>query len=256
MSKTAQNKHDSEVVDAEVPAKEHSELPQDEAAATVEDSVSESKGKESKTAKTSPSKASPSKASQSKASPSKASPSKASPSKGKSPKDDASTPKTNNDAQFDQEIESTGSGASLTFPMQCSALRINGHVVLNGRPCKITAMTTSKTGKHGHAKVSLTGIDIFTGRKIEDMSPSTHNMDVPNIKREEFTLLDVDDDGEFLSLMTPIGDTKDDVKVPEGELGEKILEDFRDGKELLVTVIASMDEEAAISYKEAPKSKD
>ncbi|KAJ2755341.1 translation initiation factor eIF5A [Coemansia pectinata] len=251
MSKNAQNKHDSEVVDAEVPAQEHSELPQDEVAATVEDPVSESKGKESKTAKVSPSKASPSKAS-----PSKVSPSKGKAPKGKAPKDDATTPKTNNDAQFDQEIESTGSGASLTFPMQCSALRINGHVVLNGRPCKIAAMTTSKTGKHGHAKVSLTGIDIFTGRKIEDMSPSTHNMDVPNIKREEFTLLDVDNDDEFLSLVTPTGDTKDDVKVPEGELGEKMLEDFRDGKELLVTVITSMNEEAAISYKEAPKNKD
>ena len=33
--------------------------------------------------------------------------------------------------------------------------------------------------------------------------------------------LDITDDG-FLSLMTDSGDTKDDVKVPEGEVGEKI----------------------------------
>ncbi|KAJ2803350.1 translation initiation factor eIF5A, partial [Coemansia furcata] len=167
-------------------------------------------------------------------------------SKGKGPKE----AEKNNDAQYEQEIEASGSGASLTYPMQCSALRISGHVVLNGRPCKITHMTTSKTGKHGHAKVSLTGVDIFTGRKIEDMSPSTHNMEVPNIKREEYTLLDVDDD--FLILMLE-GVTKEDVKVPEGELGEKMIEDFNTGKDLLVTVIESMDEEAAISYKEAPK---
>lgn len=29
-----------------------------------------------------------------------------------------------------------------------------------GRPCKIVEMSTSKTGKHGHAKVHLVAIDV------------------------------------------------------------------------------------------------
>ena len=41
----------------------------------------------------------------------------------------------------------------LSYPQQCSALRKNGYVMLKGRPCKIMEMSTSKTGKHGHAKV-------------------------------------------------------------------------------------------------------
>ncbi|TPX51769.1 hypothetical protein SeMB42_g01813 [Synchytrium endobioticum] len=139
----------------------------------------------------------------------------------------------------------------MTYPIQCSALRKNGFVVLKGRPCKIVDMSTSKTGKHGHAKVHLVGIDIFTNKKLEDLSPSTHNMDVPNVSRIEFQLLDIDDD--FLSMMTPDGSTKDDVKVPEGDLGEQLKTAFAEGKELLVTVISAMGEEAAISFKEAPK---
>jgi translation initiation factor 5A len=150
-----------------------------------------------------------------------------------------------------QTFETADAGASLTFPMQCSALRKNGHVVIKGRPCKIVDMSTSKTGKHGHAKVNLVAIDIFTGKKYEDLSPSTHNMDVPNINRQEYQLLNIDDG--YLNLMTQEGNTKDDVKLPEGDLGEKIQEEFDEGKDLLVTVVTAMGEEHALTYKEAPK---
>ena len=37
---------------------------------------------------------------------------------------------------------------------------------LKEKPCKIIDITTSKTGKHGHAKANITGIDIFTGKKV------------------------------------------------------------------------------------------
>jgi translation initiation factor 5A len=112
-------------------------------------------------------------------------------------------------------------------------------------------MSTSKTGKHGHAKVHLVAIDIFTGKKMEDICPSTHNMDVPNVQRNEYQLVNLDDG--FLNLMTNDGTAKDDVKVPEGELGKEIVTGFEEGKDLLITIICAMGEEQAISSKEAPK---
>ncbi|KIJ60453.1 hypothetical protein HYDPIDRAFT_160876 [Hydnomerulius pinastri MD-312] len=155
------------------------------------------------------------------------------------------------DDEHNQTFESANAGASLTFPMQCSALRKNGHVVIKSRPCKIVEMSTSKTGKHGHAKVHLVAIDIFTGKKMEDISPSTHNMDVPNVSRNEYTLVNIDDG--FLNLMTQDGASKDDVKLPEGEIGVQIQAEFDEGKDLLVTIVSAMGEEQAISFKEAPK---
>lgn len=69
--------------------------------------------------------------------------------------------------------------------------------------------------------------------------------------------------------MTQDGTSKDDVKVPEGELGDQISAGFDEGKDLLVTIVSAMGEEQvcsglaaikianssvkAISFKEAPK---
>ena len=54
--------------------------------------------------------------------------------------------------------------------------------------------------------------------------------------------------------MTQDGTPKDDVRLPEGELGKQIDDDFNEGKDLLVTIVSAMGEEQAISYKEAPKT--
>jgi len=149
-----------------------------------------------------------------------------------------------------ETFEKSDSGASKTFPMQCSALRKGGHVVIKGFPCKVMEMSTSKTGKHGHAKVHLVAVDIFTGKKYEDICPSTHNVDVPVVNREEFSLLDISEDG-FASLLSMDGSrSKDDLKIPADEIGEKIREDFAAGKNLCVTVMSALGQETIVASKE------
>jgi len=147
----------------------------------------------------------------------------------------------------DGDFATGESGASNTYPMQCSALRKNGFVMIKGRPCKIVEMSTSKTGKHGHAKVHMVGIDIFTSKKYEDICPSTHNMDVPNVSRKDYQLVNIDDG--YMSLMDDGGEEKEDLKVPEGDLGNEIEEKFNAGDSFMVTVLSACGEEAAVGTK-------
>lgn len=157
-------------------------------------------------------------------------------------------------AEEDFEFDTVDAGASTTEPRQCSSLRKNGFVMLKSRPCKIVEMSTSKTGKHGHAKVHLVGIDIFTNKKYEDLCPSTHNMDVPRVSRREYELTNISEEG-FLELMTDDGSMKEDVRLPAGELGDQIRSKFDAGETLTLTVIKACGEEAVIGVRTATGDK-
>ena len=63
-------------------------------------------------------------------------------------------------------------------PMMAGQLRKGMRRVIKGRPCEVTDISTSKTGKHGHAKCLIKATDIFTGKQLEDMVPASHNAEV------------------------------------------------------------------------------
>lgn len=119
--------------------------------------------------------------------------------------------------------------------------------MIKGKPCKIVEMSTSKTGKHGHAKVHMVALDIFDGKKYEDICPSTHNMNVPIVARKQYNLIHIDDD-DYLQLMGEEGNTKEDLKA-SGELGEQIRKQYDEGKELQITVLSSLGQEKVAQCK-------
>ena len=155
-------------------------------------------------------------------------------------------------ADLDDNFQSGDAGASETYPMQCSSLRKNGHVMIKGRPCKIVDMSTSKTGKHGHAKVHLVALDIFTGKKYEDICPSTHNMDVPNVMRKDFHFVDIDDDG-FVDVMNDDDGSTEQYKIENDTILAEVKAKAKNSQSFLVTVLKACGIEQVIATKEMSK---
>merc|ERR1712146_96242 len=107
----------------------------------------------------------------------------------------------------------TDAGASTTYPLEAGQIRKGGHIMIKGNPCKVIDVSTSKTGKHGHAKCHFVAQDIFTGKKMEDLVPASHTTSIPFVKKIELQCIGVDDDG-FLSLMDDAGNQREDLKLP------------------------------------------
>ena len=142
-------------------------------------------------------------------------------------------------------------GASETIPMEAGQIKKGGFIMIKGQPCKVSDVSTSKTGKHGHAKCNFIAYNIFNNKRLEDMIPSTHTTTVPIVSRIEYTLVDIDDE-EYVSSLDENGETRDDLKLPEypDNYAEELKVEF-DKKELLVTVLKACGQEQIISHKES-----
>ena len=125
-----------------------------------------------------------------------------------------------------------------------------------GHPCKVTNVSTSKTGKHGSAKCNFTALDIFTGKKYEEIAPSSETVHVPVVKRVEYALVDISED-DFVSLMDDEGNMREDIKLPETPEGfsREIRTKFEGGKSYTVIVLGSMNHEQIMSIKEEQEGK-
>ena len=150
----------------------------------------------------------------------------------------------------DETFENADAGASEVIPMEAGQIRKGGYIVIKNRPCKVVSVSTSKTGKHGHAKCNFVATDIFTGKKLEDIVPSTHGTTVPNVFRTEYTLLDISDE-DYLSLMDESGEAREDLKMPTmpDELVKSIRDGFEAGDSLSLVVVKAMGEEHVMSCK-------
>jgi len=153
----------------------------------------------------------------------------------------------------DENFEVTDAGASMFEKTDSNRLKPGSLVMIKGAPCKVTEVSTAKPGKHGSAKVILKGKDILTSKVYECTYHAGDMVDAPIVKRNEFNLLNIDD--ETLELLTPEGEVKSDVNLPSEEhlkdVAANIKRIFEEGKkECLVTVLATMGKEVVVECRE------
>lgn len=144
----------------------------------------------------------------------------------------------------DEKFEKVDSGSSNTFPISAGDVKKNSYMVFQNRPCKVVDYKHFKVGKHGAAKANITGIDIFNGKKYEQLSPASHTIQVPEIKRTPYTLIDIDNDG-YITLMDKQGSSRQDLKLPDEteddkKLSERIKAAHNEGKEIILTIFEAM----------------
>ena len=72
-------------------------------------------------------------------------------------------------------------------------LKPGRYMMIDGRPCEIKNMETSKPGKHGHAKCRITGIDVLTGSKKQAIYTTHDKVEVPIIEKKTAQVLSVAD---------------------------------------------------------------
>merc|ERR1719275_585033 len=157
-------------------------------------------------------------------------------------------------------FESTDAGAAATYPQQAGEIKKGSHLMIKGHPCKCIEVSTSKTGKHGHAKAHIVALDIFTQKKYEDLCPTSHNLEVPFVKRVEYQLLTADPDSGEVSLLKEDGSTKDDLNLPtkvtvgeptedDKKCAEEMLKYLDEGKEINVIVLSACGMEKIVATK-------
>lgn len=155
----------------------------------------------------------------------------------------------------DNEFDAGDAGSANTELAEAGRMKPGSLIIMKETfPCKVTAFSTAKPGKHGSAKAMITAKDIFTDKQYEETFGTGDMIPRPVIKRQEITCLDCNDDGN-LSCMLPDGELREDLNLPTeshlSDCAKRIKEILEAGnKECLITVLEWSDKVQVISVRE------
>jgi len=116
-----------------------------------------------------------------------------------------------------------------TVPKSVATLSKGNYVIIDGVASIVSDTSTSRPGKHGHAKVRLVAVGMIDGKKRELVMPGHDNIDVPIIEKKTAQVLSIN--GTTANVMDAETFETFDLKIPED------LEGVVEGSNILYWVI-------------------
>jgi translation initiation factor 5A len=156
-------------------------------------------------------------------------------------------------SEIDTSFEKVEENSEKVYPLKAGDAKKGLVIMLQNFPCKVIETSTSKTGKHGHAKINIIGVDIFTGKKYTDMAPTSHNIYAPFVTTTNWQLVDITDD-KYAVLINENGESCEHIMIPDensadSQLAIGLYENFKKDKNIYVTVTKAMDTESITAFK-------
>ena len=100
-----------------------------------------------------------------------------------------------------------------TVPKSVATLSKGNYVIIDGIASIVSDTSTSRPGKHGHAKVRLVAVGMIDGKKRELVMPGHDNIDVPIIEKRTAQVLSVNNGSA--NVMDAENFETFDLKIPE-----------------------------------------
>ncbi|MBI2133533.1 translation initiation factor IF-5A [Candidatus Woesearchaeota archaeon] len=100
-----------------------------------------------------------------------------------------------------------------TKTVGANSLKDGSYLLMDGEPCKIGSIQTSRPGKHGHAKMRIEGVGIVDNRKRVIVLPAHDNVEVPIIDKKNAQVLSVK--GNLANVMDMESYETFDLEIPE-----------------------------------------
>lgn len=95
-----------------------------------------------------------------------------------------------------------------------SDVKVGSKLVIRNQPYEIIEVNISAPGKHGSAKKTVTGIHVFTGKKIETIVKHKDTIYEPHVQKKTYQVTYIDDEN-YLSLFELGSETRNDIRADD-----------------------------------------
>ena len=110
---------------------------------------------------------------------------------------------------------------SDTKLVSVGSLKKGDTIIIDGAPCKIVDTSTSRPGKHGHAKVNMMAVGMLDGKKRQMVMPGHDKVEAPIVEKKNAQVLSVS--GSTANVMDMETYETFDMEIPE-DLKEQVKE--------------------------------